>query len=222
MPTPIIDGDFTNPVEIQGSPSFALDEVTYARVITRRFAVQRNYYSPLPQATPDPTYKTALLVTEATDQIEGGIMFFRRVFAEMPATRTERRPLAFVIPGRSQVFYSSKTALPINWDKYGLAAPLNRLLLATSTFTYSLFAPTLVTNLTKIVYQGQEVDYAGPVYVPVGDVPIGGNQTEPRWQFQGMTNPQIAPTFWIVAVNARRWMGPIWETETVTVSTAGY
>jgi hypothetical protein len=218
FPDTIIDGNFTTPREIEGSPTISLDEITYSMIITRRYAVLKTAYVPLPQKTPDVLYKSAILVTENTDAVEGPMMKFHRIFAEVPPIRFERRQISFTVPGVPAVYYSSITGLPIGWNKYGTSAPISRLLMASVYFSYTIDTPLTVPPLTKITYQGQEVDFAGPVYVPVGDVPIAGNKTEPRFEFQGFTNPALCPGIWTVAAPSRRWRGPIWETELIVIT----
>jgi len=235
LPLTVIDGNFANAVEIEGSPTFAIDEVTYARIITRRFAVLKSAYLPLPQGTKDPQIKNAVLVSEATDSVEGPIMKFHRIYAEVPGLRTERRIVAFTLPGMSAAQVSNVSGQAIGWDKYGAGAPMTKLLSATVTFSYQVGAPTTVCNVSKITYglQGvyngvqiyKEVDFAGSVYVFKGMVTVlgmSGPVTEPRWVFDGVTNPPQIPNPWLVSTNIRRWMGPIWETENVTVPTAFY
>jgi hypothetical protein len=218
LPAIVIDGNFDNPFEIEGSPTFTVDEITYSLIVTRRYAVLKTAYKPIPQMTPDSVYKGCYLVNEISDSAEGPILKFHRVYAQLPSTRLERRLISFTFPGRSATYYSQLTALPIGWNKYGVAPPVNRLILALVIYQYTLGPPlALSTQLSKITYQGQEVDFLGEVFVPVGNVPILGNQTEPRYSYQGETSPMFMFYPWIVSMGSRRWMGPIWETETVEV-----
>jgi hypothetical protein len=224
LPPIVIDGNFDHPVEIEGSPTFAKDEITYATILTRRYAVLKSSYVALPQGTFDVQNKNALLVTEATDSVEGPIMKFHRVYAEIPSYRTERRLVAFTRPGVSDIAISQLSALPISWDKYGQIAPLTRLFLATVEYTYQIGSPVAITQLTKITYKGQEVDFTGSVYRSVGNVVIAGmnGKTEPRWVFEGFTDPATCPSLWWLSESSRRWMGPIWEKERVSLTPSQY
>jgi len=57
------------------------------------------------------------------------------------------------------------------------------------------------------------VDYYGDVYVSAGTISTGSNRTQTLFVYQGTTTPPLASTVipWIVDVEQRRFMGPIWE-----------
>lgn len=221
LTTFIADGDFAFAQEVEGSPAISTDEVTRAMLIVRSYAVYSSAYVPLPQGTPDVIYSDAYLVNEQPGSIQGPILFFQRVFAQIPVSRTESRIVAFTKPGISDYDISHNTADPIGWNQYGRAAPYTANRVASVVFTYALNPIASVPALTVILYAGAAVDFTGTVFKYVGNVTftVGADTvTEPSWELAGTTVPASSPSTWVVETNFRRWRGPIFETEVVQVT----
>ena len=219
----IADGDFTFPVEVEGSPMISTDEVTKSLLITRTYAVYTANYVPTTAAgIVDPRYTTAYLVNETPVSIQGPILFFNRNFAQIPLGRVESRTIAFTRPGVSATQQSNITGRIIGWNQYGKSAPYTANVVAQVTYSYGLSATPSTPALTRILYSGSPVDYVGFVFSYVGNqitIKDGEPVTEPHWMAAGQTSPSSIPGLWIVEANVRRWRGPIFETEVVRVST---
>jgi hypothetical protein len=218
-----VDGDFTYPREIEGSPVISTDDVTGAKLITRRYVVLTANYKPLPQAQKDPVFKDAYLVNENMDQVIGVLTFFSRNYAQLPATRTEPRRLAFTMPGKSAVEISEISGRPVGWNPYGLAAPYTRDITGTAVISYEINPTVVVEEISKITFKGAPVDFVGPVYEFVGNVevprPGGIVITEPRFRYVGLTFPVAVVGIWVAEVGLQRWRGPIWEKTVISVNT---
>jgi hypothetical protein len=234
----IIDGNFDFPQEIEGTGIVSVDEITRAKIVTRKYCVVRSLYNPLLQGTfqaiPDYQYPTCILIEERPDSSPGQMLFFTRVFAEIPATRTEPRMVAFPVPGRSAATFSLQTGKAINWKQYGNGSPYVRAILGKSTFSYAAGDPITIFSppaLTTIFYtpphtgKGQ-VDFIGPVYDFTGTRGIyaSGQLTqagaEPSFTYVGSTDPAVMPNPWIFEANISRWRGGIWVMEVTTVATS--
>jgi len=219
----IVDGNFTYPREIEGSPSLSTDPITGSLLITRRYVILKANYKPIEPAAKDPVFKDAYLINETADQVVGVLQFFSRNYAQLPATRVEPRRVAFTLPGRSAVQLSEITGKPVGWNPYGAAAPYTRDVNATVTISYVINPTVVVEQLTKIVFNGSPVDYVGQVYTFVGNVevprPGGVVITEPRYRYAGLTQPFVISGNWIAEVSLQRWLGPIWEKQVVSVNT---
>lgn len=217
----IIDGDFSFPVEVEGSPLISTDEITQAKIITRKYAVLTSSYSPLVQGTVDPVFLDCYLINETPAGIQGPIFFFNRNYAQIPDTRIESRIVTFTEPGRTDIQLSHITPTTIGWNQYGRSAPYTSPHVAEVTYTYSLNPFAVVPDLTAILYDGAPVDFAGSVYTYVGNTTTmvdGLPVTEPTWEFVDDTVPSVSPSTWVVETNFRRWRGPIFETEVVEVT----
>lgn len=221
--TAIVDGNFTFPREIEGSPSISTDPITGSLLITRRYVILKANYKPVAAGAKDPVFKDAYLINETADQVVGVLQFFSRNYAQLPATRTEPRRIAFTLPGKSAVQTSELTGRPVGWNPYGAAAPYTRDVNATVTISYELNPTVVVENITKIIYKGAPVDFVGSVYEFVGNVevprPGGVVITEPRFRYAGITFPNVISGIWIAEVSLQRWLGPIWEKQVVSVNT---
>ena len=220
---PIVDGTFTYAREIEGSPSKATDPVTGSLLITRRYVILTANYRPLAAGALDPVFRDAVLINETTDQVIGVLTFFTRNYAQIPATRTEPRRMAFTMPGKSAVQISEITGAAVGWNPYGEASPYTRDVTATAVISYELNPTVVLEQLSVATYRGAPVDYIGEVWVFVGNVevprPGGVVITEPRFRFAGFTNYLFVPTLWIAEISLQRWLGPIWEKQVVTVNT---
>jgi hypothetical protein len=229
---PTIDGDFTFPREIEGTQIISVDEVTSAITIIRKYAQTTATYTPSPpQSGNDYLFTTAVLISEAVENIIGPMSYFRRTYCTIPAPRNESRMVAFTRPGESAVVLSTISHLPIGWSAYGKCAPFSSLVVANVAFSYALgddeFSPPNFTPPaeTVITYSGvtggnSPVDYIGAVYVQTGYAIVGfegNNISEQRWRMQGQTNPNVIPNPWILNVNITRWKGPIWQMEVVSI-----
>ncbi|MBS0328216.1 MAG: hypothetical protein JSR30_00055 [Proteobacteria bacterium] len=232
----IIDGDFTIPREVEGSGVFYIDEITRAKILTRKYCVERALFQPLltDDLAPvkDYQYPSCILVEERPDSAPGRLLFFTRTFAEVPASRTETRTVAFTQPGLSQALFSDYSKLAIWWNQYGGSQPYTRNAVATVAYSYKTDPTTFVVpDISRITYRGAPVDYAGDVYVYVGNRvvvtgPITGLSTadgqiivEPKWLLQGSTVPRTLPANWILDTQINRWRGTIWEMAVITVPT---
>ncbi len=238
------DGDFSVPVEVNGSPMISTDPITRSKTIVRSYAVWKAFYNPLIYGTfqriPDRQFPTAILIEEIQQQVDGPFFWFQRVYCEVPGDRTEPLVYAFPMPGKSAVTLSTLTGRAVNWRQYGNGAPYTRAVLSRVDFTYKAGDPgadgTLlftIPALTRIVYNSVQgpisVDYVGDVYEYAGTRAIVSQQggisvltnAEPNFVFVGSTVPRTIPTSWIQEVTIRRWRGAIWEMATITVPTAG-
>lgn len=218
-----VDGNFTYPREVQGSPVISTDDVTGAKLISRKYVVLTANYKPLPPAEKDPVFKDAYLINETPDQVVGVLTFFSRNYAQLPPTRTEPRRVAFTMPGRSAVELSEITGKPVGWNPYGAAAPYTRDITGVATISYEVNPTVVVEQITKIVFNGAPVDFVGVVYEFVGNVevprPGGIVITEPRWRYAGLTIPFVISGNWICEIGFQRWRGPIWEKTVIRVNT---
>lgn len=243
FPNIVYDGDFSVPVEINGSPIISTDPVTRSKTIVRSYAVWKAYYNPLIYGTfqriPDRQYPTAILIEEVPQQTEGPWFFFQRVYAEIPASRTEPQVYGFPMPGKSSVTLSAQTGRPVNWRQYGNGSPYTRAILASVAYTYAAGDPGVggaslftIPELTRITYNSPtgliSVDYVGDVYEFAGTRIITAIQggisvlvgAEPSFVLVGSTSPRTIPAQWVQEVNVRRWRGSIWEMAVITIPTA--
>lgn len=224
LTTFIADGDFTFPREVEGSPLISTDEITKSKLITRTYAVYNSTYVPLTQGVPDVIYNNAYLVHEQPSSIQGPILFFQRVYAQLPAPRSEARTVSFSIPGQSAVQTSAVSGFVIGWNQYGTASPGTYPVKASVAISYttSPFSPT--PPITKITFNGSPVDFVGSVFQYQGNQTVVLSPTqsivEPKWGLVGFTAPTIIPNNWILEVNISRWRGIIWQYEIVTVNTS--
>lgn len=222
--TSVIDGDFTFPVEVEGSPLITTDAITKSKIITRSYAVLNSTYVPLSQGFPDVIYNNAYLEHEQPSSIQGPILFFQRVFTEIPSPRTETRTVSFTMPGASQAQISFITGSAIAWNQYGAASPGTYAVRATVQIFYNTSPNFPTAPITVIRYNGRPVDFIGSVFTYSGNKTTQLSPTqsvvEPKWDFQGSTNPNILPIDWILEVNVSRWRGIIYQYEVVTVRTA--
>lgn len=232
VPQPFFDCNIDSPVEVEGSPSISVDEVTNSRIIKRAYAVKKDNWVKLGYAVPDPQISNSALINEAAGKIEGPVLFFDRNYAEIPAARVEPREVAFTLPGRSAVQYSKITGLPIGWSGYGAASPQTQFKVARVEFSYAK-ATSLAANpqflfivpaVSALTYKGSVVDYSGNVYVSVGNVTIPQPTpnppiSEPRFQLDGTVGGFFSGQDWVLSVNISRWRGPIWQMEVVKIPT---
>lgn len=222
--TNVFDGDFTFPVEVEGSPLITTDAITKSKIITRTYAVLNSTYVPLSQGTLDLVYRDAYLEHEQPSSIQGPILFFQRVFTQLPLSRTESRTVSFTMPGASQAQFSGLTGNAIAWNQYAAASPGTYSVRATVQIFYSTSENFPTAPITVIRYNGRPVDFIGQVFTYAGNKTTQLSPTqsvlEPRWDFVGFTNPNILPIDWVLEVNVSRWRGIIYQYEVVTVRTS--
>ncbi len=227
VPQPYYDCNLDFPVEVEGSPAIATDEVTGALTIQRLYAVRLAKWQKIAYASVDPFFKDAFLGSEIIKQIQGPILFFNRNYFQVPAARSEPRTISFTLPGRSSVQTSKITGAVIGWNQYGLAAPLTVPRDATVEYTYAAI-PTLTTDprtiftvpaLSKLTFKGAQVDYSGAVYTPAGNFTYDTTPpiTEPRFDLAGIVGGFISGQTWIVSVAITRLRGPVFVMEVVKV-----
>jgi hypothetical protein len=204
------DKDFTIAREIQGSGLRQFSEFTTSDFLIVRLYVQAvSTYKPLPISTADYQYKTAYLVDETEERREKGHVFFRRTYATVPSSRSERQEMVFTFPGQSAIVRSVVDGKQVTrWDRYGAKRTATVFREALVQISYSLTAPSTALP-TQITYDGQPVDFTGEVYSDDGGT------------FLGNTSPISAPSTFVVSDVARRWRGDIWERTRVTVSRTG-
>ena len=238
----ILDGDFSTPQEVNGSPMISTDPVTRSKTVVRKYAVWKSYYTPLIYgsfvAIPDRQFPTCILIEETPQQVDGPFLFFARTYCEVPGPRNEPLVYAFSMPGKSAVTLSSLTHLAVNWRQYGNGSPYTRAILANAAYSYAAGDPGpngsllfTIPTLSRIVYNSVagpiSVDYVGDVYEWSGSRAITQQQggitvltgAEPSFVFVGSTVPRTLPATWIAEANVRRWRGSIWELEVITVPT---
>ena len=231
----IVDGNFLTPVECEGSGVITIDDVTKAMIVTRKYQVVRTNYRPLLTTptviVPDYQFPTCILIEEIPDQVVQGILFFTRVYAQIPVARTEPRIVSFTQPGKSAVLKSAYTGNPIQWLNYGAGSPYTKAIMASVAFTYGAGDPNTLFSppaLTQIFYNSPTgritVDYVGDVYQYAGVRTYTQNNTEiivePYYILQGTTSPATIPASWIFEVNISRWRGSVWQMEVTTVPTS--
>lgn len=227
--SPVYNGTFTTAQEVEPSPIVSTDEITRALLVVRTYAVGVSNYTPQAQGTPDPKYGSTYLINETDAGIQGPVKFFNRNYAQVPSARTEVRMIPFTMPGKAAVVISDLSSLPIGWNPYGAAAPFTQQLLADVDFSYAYVTPGsnprgafTIPALTELVFDGRVVDYTGDVYESVGQATVvqgGGlpDVIEERFQYVGTVSGWSPGGDWTVSVEIRRWRGPIWEMEVVTV-----
>ncbi len=236
------DGDFSQPVEVNGSPLISTDPITRSKTIVRSYAQWKAFYNPLIYGAfvriPDPQFPTAILIEEVTQQVDGPLMWFQRVYCEVPNSRNEPLVYAFSMPGKSAVTLSALTHQPVNWRPYGNGSPYTRAILANVAYSYAAGDPGTnganlftIPTLSRITYNSVtgpiSVDYVGSVYEYAGTRAITAVQggitvltgAEPNFVLVGSTSPASIPASWIAEANVRRWRGSIWELEVITVPT---
>lgn len=236
------DGDFSAPVEINGSPIISTDPVTRSKTIIRKYAQWKSFYTPLIYGTfakiPDRQFPTAILIEEVPEQTDGPFCYFQRIFCEIPSARNEPIAYAFAMPGKSSVTLSARTGKPVNWRQYGNGSPYTRVILSNIAYTYAAGDPGVnganlftIPTLSRITFNSVtgpiSVDYVGDVYEFAGSRAITAIQggitvlvdAEPNFVFVGSTSPRTIPATWIQEVNIRRWRGAIWEMSVITVPT---
>lgn len=227
---PLVDGNFSFPVEIEGSPEISVDEITGARTIKRHYAVLKSQYNPLAYSSPDPKFAFAYLGPENPVRALGPILFFDRTYYEVPQSRTEPREISFPLPGRSAVALSKISGGAIGWNPYGAIAPTTKYMLATVVFQYaaikslaqnpaSLFS---IPDVSALKFNGATVDYSGQVWASIGNVtiPQGAKAApivEPRFSLQGVVGGFTSGGNWIVSRALSRYKGPVWQLEVVTI-----
>lgn len=228
---PKYDGDFSTAQEIEPSPIVSTDEVTRSLIVQRTFGVGVSNYVPLPQGSLDPLYPNTYLINETNASIQGPVKFFNRNYAEVPASWEEPRNIAFALPGKAAAVISSISSLPIGWNPYGVSAPYTKPLVANVQHSYAFVTPGFdprasftIPALTQLSYDGVPVDYTGDVYVSIGQATVvqGGGLPdiiENRFQFDGTVTGWTDGQDWVVSVDIKRWRGPIWEMEVVTLET---
>jgi hypothetical protein len=224
MSTPLIDGFFDTPREVEGSPWFSVDEVTLSFTIKRKYAQRTATYQPTTINFPDPVFPLAIFISENTADIQGPIMWFERIFSTVPNPRVESREIPFTRPGQSAAILSGLTNLPVGWNQYGTCQPNPRLRIATVNFTYNIGPTFNAPAQSQITYNGSPVDYFGPVLVPgpyvvvANNLPVGGKLiVEQRWISAGNTSPAVLGFTWIQDINISRWKGPIWQMEVISI-----
>lgn len=218
LPDIFYDGNFDTPIEVEGSGLVSTDDITKGLIITRKYVIKASSYVPLPQGTRDRIYNNAYLVNETADQRRGPLVFFTRLFYQLPPSRTEPRSVSFTILGKSSVDYSAVTGLPIGWNQYGAAQPNTRNVNGFADFSYAIDPLTFgQPPITRNTYLGAPVDYMGFVYAYRGNVVVSDALTEPRWHLVGATFYTLMPALWIQEVNVTRFRGPIWQMEVVRV-----
>ena len=221
------DGPLTLPTEVEGSGAIALDSITQAQVLTRKYVqLQSLYVPPIPNSSsyPDKIFPGLWFVSEKIDKIENGLTCFTRIFCSVPMPRVERRLISFTYPGRSAAYTSRSSGGYIGWNQYGGGAPKTRLEPVQVQYTYVLVVSPILDPYnvfpnppqpSAITYNGKLVDFVGDVYAPSGPSYQSGNRVEQSWAYQGTTSPsggQIGSVVpWVIAVDQRRYMGPIWE-----------
>lgn len=207
---PYYDRNFAVAMEVQGSGQRSFSDVNTRDFLLVRIYVQlASAYKPLPISTPDAIYKDAYLVEESEERRDGGLVYFRRLYATVPSSRSERQEMVFVFPGQSAIVSSVVNGARVSrWDRYGAKRPASTYREALVQISYSLGAPS--TSLpTQITFDDQPVDFVGSVYSEDGS------------EFLGHTSPLIAPSTFIVSDVARRWRGNIWERTRISVSRSG-
>lgn len=242
LTTIVLDGDFSTPQEVNGSPLISTDPVTRAKTVVRSYAVFKAFYTPLIYGTfvaiKDRQYPNCILVEEIPQGADGPYFYFQRVYSEIPASRDEPLVYAFSMPGKAAVTNSRQTGLPVNWRPYGNGSPYTRAILANAAYTYAAGDPGpnganlfTIPELSRITYNSPSgpisVDYVGDVYEFAGTRAITQQQggitvlvnAEPNFVLVGSTTPRTLPTTWIAEANVRRWRGSIWELEVITVPT---
>lgn len=238
----VLDGDFSTPQEVNGSPLISTDPITRAKTVVRSYAVWKAYYNPLIYgnfvAIKDRQFPTCILIEEVPQNTDGPFFFFQRIYCEIPASRNEPLVYAFSMPGKSAVTLSAITGKPVNWRPYGNGSPYSRAILANAAYSYAAGDPGpnganlfTIPVLTRILYNSVagpiSVDYVGDVYEFAGTRAITAQQggitvltnAEPDFVFVGSTVPRVLPATWIAEANVRRFRGSIWELEVITVPT---
>lgn len=213
------DGDFDHPIEIEGGPLISTDDVTGSIYITRKYAVKNVAYVPSAMGLPDRTFPKSYLVQETPDNIQGPILFFSRLFAQLPVTRTEPRMISFTYLGKSKEDRSKVTGRAIGWNQYGGGAPATRNVQASVAYSYAIDPASFNKPLiTKNTFNGVPVDFMGFVYAYKGNDKVSDELTEPFWELIGSTFYALPPAIWIQEVNVTRWRGSIWQMEVVSVN----
>lgn len=226
---PIYDGNFSTAQEVHPSPVISTDEITRSRLWFRTMAVGVSSYVAQAQGTADPYISGGYLINESDAGIVGPVKFYQRNYAEVPGTRMEVRMIPFTMPGKSAVVTSDISSLPIGWNPYGVAAPFTQQMLADVDYSY-VFVPTgtnprslfTIPDLTQLTFDDRVVDYTGDVYESIGQATVvqGGGLPdiiEERYAYAGTVTGWSEGQDWVVSVDIRRWRGPIWEMEVVTV-----
>lgn len=207
MSAPIIDGNFTAPVEIEGSGVRTFSQYNTADFLVDRLYVQeRISYRPIPISSTDRVYPKAYMVEDSVLKTDGAFAYIKRTFMTIPSPRMESKNIVYTFPGESlQSITVVDGKIVYSWDRYGAKKPASVFRSANLAYTYSL-GQVAVDLPTQILLDDSPVDFVGFVFAVDGQTLIG------------VTSPSVSPGTFIVSDNCHRLRGDIWERERVTVS----
>lgn len=207
MSAPIIDGDFSFPIEIEGSGARTFSQYnTFDYTLERLYAVNRLFYNPTIISVPDYQFPRAIMVEETVVKNDAAFTYIKRTFMTVPQQRIEGRNVAFTFPGSSR--YSITSDGKASYDRYGNYKPATVYRQARVTYSYSQGQVTTGFP-TQILFQGQPVDFTGEVWNADAST------------YLGATDPIVAPDEWVVSDTCRRVRGNIWERELIQVFKSG-
>jgi hypothetical protein len=194
------NGRYLQPVFQNERVSYPIDG-TNDTMWEETYVQWRQNYARLALSTQSTRHANHFLISESQISSAGPenspLCRFTRLFAMVPATRTEPVQVSYSFPSLS-------TFDEFGFHKCGLRDPVCRVVSGTNTFSYILSETAPAINpLTIPIYQGQVVDFIGPGWAVSGQ--------------EYYTTPTSEPEAYTVACQITRWHGQIWQKVLQTV-----
>lgn len=197
-----------------------------AIIIEQEFMVAQAYHSPMPLNTPyNPAWAIGWLNTYASlescvlveegplEDVGGGIVKFKRRFANVPQSRNEWESFNYTFPAFTTTLGKTRQAFNLT---YRSRVQFDYILVGTGTTNADISAITIfpplmlfadeATATTAMLLQGPEV----PLQDPVVGVSVGSLPTASQYQGWVLTGKEVVVEGSIL----RRWMGNIFERRT--------
>ena len=168
------------------------------------FVVAENAYVAANLGSNTALAPNAYLVEQSpVEKIGAGIVRYKRTYAQIPVTWYDIEQVFYSYPGRS-------TGTGVNYSRYGARKPVTVPKLATANHSYFLNANVPTGNVQAVTIVLGNIMANNPQPVDwIGEL-SGQDNTN--------TNPSTDPATWILSSDPVRWMGPIWEVITKTVT----
>ncbi len=174
------------------------------KVYDLQFVVASDSYAAATLGSNNNLAPNAFLVAESPiEKIGAGIVRYSRKYAEIPVTWYDIEQVFYSYPGRSN-------GTGFSYLRYGARKPITVPKLATANHSYFLNANVPTGNVQAVT-------------IVLGNI-MANNPQPVNWigelSAQDNTNtvPATDPATWILSSDPVRWMGPIWEIVTKTVT----
>jgi hypothetical protein len=169
-----------------------------------QFVVAANAFTPASLGSTNALAPNAYLVAQSPlEKIGAGIVRYSRQYAEIPVTWYDIEQVVYSYPGRS-------TGTGISYSRYGARKPVSVPKLATANHSYFLNANVPSANVQTVTIVTGNIMANNPQPVDwIGELSAQDNTN---------TVPATDPNVWVLSSDPVRWMGPIWEVVTKTVT----